>query len=98
MRSRDLPTTGLAYSRRAHDDTLFPSAALLPMSDLRGGHRPLATTPGVLRPLTAILGVAPIVSGKHETTSTRWTEHDATEVTDDGKVTKDSVPIVRTDT
>lgn len=96
MIGRELPMTGRSTSHPA--DVLFPSAGLLPLSDVRGGHRPVATTPGRLRPLPATLAVVPIECGKHDTTSTRWTEDDPTERTDDGKVIKDSVPIVRTDT
>lgn len=88
----------LQYPRTAAQDTIFPSAALLPLSDVRGGHRPMATTPGDLRPLPASLAVVPIECGKHDTSASRWTENDPTEVTDDGKVTKDTVPVVRTDT
>ncbi|MFY9807589.1 MAG: hypothetical protein WAK86_10030, partial [Pseudonocardiaceae bacterium] len=34
-------------------EPLFPSAALLPLSDLGCGHVPLAGAPGRLRPLSA---------------------------------------------
>lgn len=99
MIRRELPMPGLLPgSWPSTQDTLFPSAALLPLSDIRGGQRPLHSAPGQLRPLPAALAVVPIECGKHDTTSTRWTENDPTEVTDDGKVTKDTVPVVRTDT
>lgn len=79
-------------------DPLFPSAALLPLSDTRGGHIPLAGTPGLLRPLSASLGIAPIECGKHDTTASRWYEDDPTQKSDDGKVVADTVKILRTDT
>jgi hypothetical protein len=47
-------------------------AALLPLSDTRGGDIPLAGTPGSLRPLSAAPGIVPIECGKHDTTATRW--------------------------
>jgi len=80
------------------DDPLFPSVALLPLSDTRGGQLPLVGSPGSLRPLSAALGVVPIECGKHDTIASRWWEEDATETTDDGVVKPDTVRILRTDT
>lgn len=79
-------------------DPLFPSAALLPLSDTRGGDIPLVGTPGSLRPLSAALGIVPIECGKHDTTASRWYEDDPTQKSDDGKVVSDTVKILRTDT
>lgn len=82
---------------RGHDP-LFPSAALLPLSDLRGGQRPLAASAGRLRPLTALLAAVPTECGRHDTTATRWYEDDPTQKSDDGRVVPDTVQILRTDT
>ncbi len=80
------------------DDPLFPSVALLPLSDVRGGQLPLVGKPGSLRPLSATLGVVPIEFGKHDTTASRWWEDDPTEKADDGTVVPDTVRVLRTDT
>jgi hypothetical protein len=85
-------------SRPAPQDTLMPGASLLPLSDRNGGQLPLPGTPGALRPLCAVLGVAPLEMGKHDTTASRWYEDDATERSDDGVVTPDTVKVLRTDT
>ncbi|MGH3612387.1 MAG: hypothetical protein ACRDRK_07270 [Pseudonocardia sp.] len=82
----------------ARQDVLVPSAALLPLSDLRGGQFPVTGEPGTLRPLSAALGVAPPQAGKHDTTGSRWYEDDATEKSDDGVVIPDTVKVLRTDT
>lgn len=82
----------------AGGDPLFPSAALLPLSDTGGGQVPLAGVAGPLRPLCATLAVAPIECGKHSTTATHWYEDDPTQKSDDGKVVTDTVKILRTDT
>jgi len=79
-------------------DSLFPSAALLPLSDRGGGQIPLGGVPGRLRPLSAALGIAPIECGKHDTTASRWYEDDPTQKSDDGKVVPDTVKVLRTDT
>lgn len=77
---------------------MFPSAALLPLSDAQGGDIPLVGIPGPLRPLSAVLGITPIECGKHDTTASRWYEDDPTQKSDDGKVVSDTVKILRTDT
>jgi hypothetical protein len=87
-----------AFTAPADGDPLFPSAALLPLSDTRGGQVPLVGTPGSLRPLSASLGVVPIEYGKHNTTGTRWYEDDPTQKSDDGRVVPDTVKVLRTDT
>ena len=79
-------------------DILVPAAALLPLSDRNGGQLPLTGSPGVLRPLCAALGVAPIELGKHDTTASRWYEDDETQKSDDGVVVPDTVKVLRTDT
>ncbi|HEX2299039.1 MAG TPA: hypothetical protein VHH34_11070 [Pseudonocardiaceae bacterium] len=79
-------------------DPLFPPAALLPLSDIRGGHVPPVGTPGPLRPLSAALGIAPVECGRHDTTATQWYEDDPTQKSDDGKVVSDTITILRTDT
>jgi hypothetical protein len=88
----------IVFTPPAGGDPLFPSAALLPLSDTRGGNMPLAGTPGPLRPLVALLGIGPIECGKHDTTATQWYEDDATQRSYDGKVVEDTVKILRTDT
>ena len=84
--------------RPARQDALVPAAALLPLSDLRGGQIPLTGTPGRLRPLCAALAVAPMDCGKHDTTGSRWYEDDPTQKSDDGVVIPDIVKVLRTDT
>ncbi len=87
-----------AFTPPSGGDPLFPSAALLPLSDPGGGQVPLVGIPGPLRPLSAALGIAPIECGKHDTTASRWYEEDPTQKSDDGKVVPDTVKILRTDT
>ena len=77
-------------------DPLFPRAALLPLTE-RGGHTPLAHTPGPIRPFSASLAVIPIECGNDETTATHDTEVKQTQYTSDGKMETDAVPIVVTD-
>lgn len=79
-------------------DLLFPTKALLPLSEPGGGHYLLSHVPGVRRPLSAALGVIPVEAGKHDTTATRWTEDKATQKSRDGVVEPDTVPITHTDT
>lgn len=79
-------------------DPLVPSAALLPLSDTRGGDVPLSGTPGPLRPLVAALRIAPVECGKHDITASRWYEDDPTQKCDDGRVVPDTVKVLRTDT
>jgi len=59
----------IAFTPPVGGDPLFPSVALLPLSDTQGGQTPLAGTPGPLRPLSAALGIVPIECGKLESTS-----------------------------
>ena len=85
-------------------DPLMPSEALLPLSDTcTGGQVPLgqgARPDGVdrVRPYVAATAVIPIECGKHDTTSTRWTENEATQESKDGEVVPDTVPVTHTDT
>lgn len=82
----------------AESDILFPAKALSPLSLAGGGHLPLPSTPGALRPLAAALGVTPVQCGKHDTTATRWSEDKATQKSRDGVVEPDTVSITHTDT
>jgi hypothetical protein len=82
----------------SQDDPLFPISGLWPVAELGGGYRPLANISGSLRPYSALLGVAPIECGKHDTTATRWSEEKATEESKDGVVVPDTVTMEHTDT
>jgi len=84
----------MSYTRRV----ARPRVRCAPRRRTRGGQIPLAETPGLLRPLSAALGIVPIECGKHDTTATRWYEDDPTQKSNDGKVVSDTVKILRTDT
>lgn len=69
---------------------LFPSTALLPLSEPGGVSYPMPNTPGVLRPYSATLAVPMPLTGKHHTTSTRPATSTPTQRSSDGKVVSDS--------
>lgn len=80
-------------------DPLFPSPALLPLSDPGGVQNTIEHTPGTLRPLAATLGVPRLPDGKkHDTTSTRWTDSTPGETSHEGNVVTDTVTDTYTDT
>jgi hypothetical protein len=80
-------------------DPLFPSPALLPLSDPGGMQCTIDHTPGPVRPFVTTLGVArPLDGKKHDTTSSRWTEGTDRETSKDGVVVTDTVPDTKTDT
>lgn len=83
----------------SHTDPLVPPAALLPLCDTdSGGQIPLEAEASRVQPYVATLAVRPIECGKHDTTSTRWTENKATQESKDGEVVADTVSIQHTDT
>lgn len=80
-------------------DPLFPSPALLPLSDPGGVQNTLEHTPGTLRPFIATLGVPRMGDDKkHDTTSTKWTEPTHRETSHEGKVVTDTITDTLTDT
>ncbi|MGH3570172.1 MAG: hypothetical protein ACRDRH_30025 [Pseudonocardia sp.] len=80
-------------------DPLFPSPALLPLSDPGGVQNTLEHTPGALRPFAATLGVPRLGDDKkHDTTATRWTESTPGETSHEGNVVTDTVTDTYTDT
>lgn len=85
-------------TQRDRPDPLFPISGLWPLAERGGGYRPIANVPGPLQPYLALLAVAPIECGKHDTTATRWTQEKATEESKDGAVVPDTVTIEHTDT
>ncbi len=69
---------------------LFPSTALLPLSEPGGVSYPMPNTPGVLRPYSATLAVPMPLTGKHNTSSTRPATSTSTQRSDDGRVVNDT--------
>lgn len=73
-------------------DPLFPSQAMLPLSEPGGVQYPITYTPGVLRPFAASLAVPPPVEAKkHDTASTRNATSNPTSYIADGKQVSDTV-------
>lgn len=79
-------------------DPLFPSPALLPLSDPGGVQNPLEHTPGTLRPFVATLGVPRLGDDKkHDTTSTSFTKPTNSQTSHEGNVVTDTVTDTYTD-
>jgi hypothetical protein len=80
-------------------DPLFPSAALLSLSDPCGVQIALDHVPGPLRPFSATLGVPRPPDGKkHDTNASKWTVPTKGATSEDGTVVSVSVTDTNTDT